>query len=199
MGQSGACRLEDVLGSLVLDLRRGEFEGLPELLNVRIPGDWVIRPGASKADGLKALERILADDLKTPIHFTQREVEREVVVAEGRYRFQANGDVPGELAVHLATDALSTAGAGGGGSGSLREMLDWVGDRAHRLVIDETASSNDEVQWHDHLMNQLEEIRAESDSGRLLRTRLLENVSKQTSLKFHVERRKVKVWFLSSG
>ena len=197
--QSGACRLEDVLGSIVLDLRRSEFEGPADLLNLPVPGDWVIRPGPSKADGLLALEKILADELKTPIHFTPREVEREVIVAKGRYRFQAIGDVAGERAVHLATDALNTTGGGGGGSGSLREMLDWIGDRTRRLVIGKTESSNEGVQWHDHLMYQVEEIRAESDSGRGLRRRLLENVSKQTSLTFREERRKVKVWFLARG
>ena len=189
--------MEDVLGFIVLNLRRGELECPAELLKIRIPGDWVVRPGASKADELKALEGIMADELKTPIHFTQREVEREVIVAKGRYQFHALGDIPHERAVYLTTEALALNQNGGGGSGSLREMLDWLSDRVNRVVIDDTGPPNERIQWHDHLMYQAEELGADTESGRALRKRLLENVSKQTSLTFDPERRKVKVWFIS--
>ncbi len=196
-GQIAVCRLADVLGFIVLDLRRGELDGPADVLKMPVPGDWIVRPGASKADELKALERILADELKTPVHFTQREVEREVIVAKGRYQFHALGDLPDERAVYLTTEALASKQNGGGGSGSLREMLDWLSDRVNRLIIDDTGPPNEHVQWRDHLVDQAEELGADTESGRAQRKRLLENVSKQTSLTFHQERRKVKVWFIS--
>jgi WD40 repeat protein len=187
--------LEQVLG-FVLKLRRGEFDGPAELLNMRVPGDWIISQGASKTEELKALEKILADELKKPIHFTRREIEREVIVATGRHQFHPLGDLPNERAIHRGTESLPP-NEGGGGSGSLREMLDWLGNRVSRLVIDETESSNEMVQWSDHLARTMNEIASDTESGRDLLKRLLENVSKQTSLTFHQERRKVSVWLVS--
>ncbi|HZW33235.1 MAG TPA: M56 family metallopeptidase [Isosphaeraceae bacterium] len=195
-GSMGTNRLQDVLG-FVLKLRRGEFDGPAELLNRPVPGDWIVRQGASKDDLLKALETILADELKQPIHFTPREVEHEVIVAAGRYQFHPLGDLPKERAVHLGTESLPSEDGGGGGSGSLREMLDWLGDRVSRLVIDETDSSKETVQWRDHLARAMNEMASGTESGRALLQRLLENVSKQTSLTFHQERRKVRVWSVS--
>jgi WD40 repeat protein/beta-lactamase regulating signal transducer with metallopeptidase domain len=195
LGSVGRNRLQDVLG-FVLKLRRGEFDGPADLLNRPIPGDWIVRPGASPTDQLKALERILADELKTPIHFTHREVEQEVIVAAGRYQFHALGDRPNERFVHLGTESLPS-NTGGGGSGSLREMLDWLGDRVSRVVIDETGSSNEMIEWRDHLARTRNEIVSDTESGRESLKRLLENVSKQTSLTFRHERRQVKVWSVS--
>jgi WD40 repeat protein/beta-lactamase regulating signal transducer with metallopeptidase domain len=195
-GSMGTNSLQQVLG-FVFKLRRGQFDGPAELLNMLIPGDWIVDQGASTADVLKALEKILADELKKPIHFTPREIEREVIVAAGRYQFHPQGGLPKERAVHLGTQSLSSDDGGGGGSGSLGEMLDWLGNRVSRLVIDETESSNEMVQWSDHLGRTMNEIASDTESGRDLLKRLLENVSKQTSLTFHQERRRVSVWLIS--
>ena len=195
-GAMGVHRLENVLG-FVLKFRRGELDGPAELLATPIPGDWIIRPGVPKTDFLKPLETILADELKQPIQFTPREVEREVIVARGRYQFHPQGDLPNERAVHLGTESLAASDVGGGGSGSLTEMLDWLGNRVSRLVVDETESPNERVQWRDHLATSRNEIAADTEAGRASLKRLLENVSKQTSLTLHQERRKVTVWFVS--
>ncbi len=194
-GSMGTNQLQDVLG-FVLKLRRGEFDGPAGLLDTPVPGDWIVRQGALKPDLLRALETILAGELKRPIHFTRSEVERDVIVAGGQYRFHPLGDRPQERAVHLGTESLPPDG-GGGGSGSLREMLDWLGDRAGRVVIDETQSSNEAIQWRDHLAGAMNEMASDTQAGRELVGRLLENVSKQTSLTFRLERRKVGVWLVS--
>lgn len=94
-GSMGMHRLEDVLG-FVLKFRRGEFDGPAKLLAMPVEGDWIIRQGVSKTDLLKPLETILANELKQPVHFTPREVEREVIVAKGRYQFHPLGDVQKE-------------------------------------------------------------------------------------------------------
>jgi hypothetical protein len=187
--------LQHVLG-LVLNFRRGEFDGPSQLLNKSIPGDWITRQGASKTDELMALEKILANELKKSFHFTPREIEREVIITAGRYQFHALGGLAKEHAVHLGTGSFPS-NEGGGGSGSLGEMLDWLGDRVGRLVIDETEPSNEMIVWRDHLVKTMHEIASSSDSGRAVLNRLLENVSKQTSLTFRQERRKVVVWTVS--
>jgi hypothetical protein len=76
-------------------------------------------------------------------------------------------------------------------------MLDWLGNRVGRLVIDETGSPNETVQWRDHLARPMNEIAADTAAGRKLLKRVLENVTKQTSLTLHQERRKVTLWFVS--
>ena len=164
-----------------------------------VPGDWIVRQGASKTDHLKALETILADELKKPIHFTPREVEREVIVAKGRYQFHPLGGLPTSAPSTSARSRSPSDDGGGGGSGSLSEMLDWLGNRVSRLVIDETESPNERVQWRDHLARSMNEIASDTESGRDLLKRLLENVSKQTSLTLRQERRKVTVWLISEN
>jgi hypothetical protein len=76
-------------------------------------------------------------------------------------------------------------------------MLDWLGNRVSRLVIDETGSSNESVQWRNHLARSMNEMALDTDEGRELLKRLLEIVSKQTSLTLHQERRKLRVWFVA--
>lgn len=76
-GTLGTHRLRDVLSSIA-GLQSWEIEGPAELLDWPIPGDWVLRPGATRADLLKALEPILTDELKRSVRFTPVEVERDV-------------------------------------------------------------------------------------------------------------------------
>ena len=187
----------DVLG-FVLKFRRGEFDGTAELLAMPVPGDWIVRQGASKDNELKALETILVDELKS------RSISRRAR-SSGRSS-SPRADIS---STRLGTSQMSVPSTwprsapsdqgGGGGSGSLKEMLDWLGDRVGRLVIDDTGTPNEMIQWHDHLASQTNEIAADTEAGRELLKRLLENVSKQTSLTLHQQRRKVKVWIISSG
>ena len=149
-GSTGSNRLRDVLDSSSSS-GPGSSTGPPSCWTRPYRATGSSARGPRESDLLKALEPILADERKRPIHFTRREVEREVIVAGGRYQFHPLGDRPDERAVHLGTESLPSEDGGGGGSGSLREMLDWLGDRAGRLVIDETESSNVAVQWRDHL------------------------------------------------
>jgi hypothetical protein len=76
-------------------------------------------------------------------------------------------------------------------------MLDWLGNRVSRLVIDETESSHEQVQWRDHLARPMNDTASETGSDRELLKRLLANVSKQTSLTFRQEKRRVSVWSVS--
>jgi hypothetical protein len=55
-------------------------------------------------------------------------------------------------------------------------------------------AGSDGVQWRDHLARTMDEMASGSEAGRTLLDRLLANVSKQTSMTFHLERRRVKVW-----
>jgi WD40 repeat protein/beta-lactamase regulating signal transducer with metallopeptidase domain len=183
---------DDVL-VFALGFRRADFEGPRELLGMKVPGDWIIRSGASKTDLLKAVEAIMRDELKTPVTFTEREVERDALIVKGRYRFHPLGDVPGATAIHLGTDSLPSSD-GGGGSGTQKKMFEWLGNHTGVMVVDESESAGDAKQlvWRDHLREQP----AETQGGVTL-DRVLENLTKQTQLTFQRGRRAVKVWSVS--
>ena len=188
---------DDVL-KFALGFRQAEIEGPRELLEMAVPGDWVIRKGASKADLLKALEAIFRDEFKQSVVFTQREVERDVVVVKGSYKFHPLGDVVGEARVHLGTDSLP-ASEGGGGSGTLQEMFDWLGNRMNILVVNESesAGSMPGIVWRDHLAEESARVPSNDEEGRATLKGVLANLTKQTELTFERQRRVVKVWFVS--
>ncbi|MBI3462346.1 MAG: redoxin domain-containing protein, partial [Planctomycetes bacterium] len=132
----GITHLSEVL-SLAIRLKRYEFDGPPELLNLSADGEWVVHKGAARAELLKALEQILRAELAQPIHFELREVEREVIVARGRFE---SHPLAGEKknVVHLGT-ATTPSSEGGGDAGTLREMFEWLGDRIGPNVSKQTA------------------------------------------------------------
>ena len=191
-GTTGMNRLADDVLVFALRFRKAEIEGPRELLEMEVKGDWIIRPGTSKADLLKALEAILRDELKLNVKFTEREVEGDVLVVKGRYRFHPLGDVSGETVVHLGTDALPSRD-GGGGSGTLQKMFEWLGNRTGFAVVDESepAARASHLVWRDHM--------AERTTGGAVLDRVLENLTKQTELTFQRARRPVKVWVVSRG
>jgi hypothetical protein len=196
-GSAGSDRLRDDVLAFALGFRRAEIEGPRELLEMSVPGDWTVRQGASKPDLLKALETILGTDSSRRVRFRPQEAERDVIVATGRYQFHPLGDRPGEHALHLGTEALPPRD-GGGGSGTLAEMLDWLGDRINLIVVNESdAPGNLSLQWRDHLADKTAEISAHTDAGWALLDQVLGNLTRQTELTFRRERRTVKFWIVS--
>lgn len=176
-----------------LELQRYEFEGPEELLKLEVPGDWIVRRGTKPEERLRALEKILLDEMNQPIRFERRTVEREVIVASGRYEFHPVPDYFDQRHIHLYIDTLNSDYTGGGGSGTVSKFLQNLGSSYNRWVIDKTESSDVETQWRYH----------DSASRRAIRKHpakldiVLENLSRQSSLQFRKERRKVEVWFVT--
>ncbi len=181
-----------------LGFRKAEIEGPRELLEMAVPGDWVIRKGASKANLLKSLEAIIRDEFKQRVVFTQREVVRDVVVVKGSFQFHPLGDVAGETRVHLGTDSLP-AREGGGGSGTLQEMFDWLGNRMNILVVNdsESAGSMPGLVWRDHLAEESSREPSNDEERRATLAGVLANLTKQTELTFEHQRRTVTVWVVA--
>jgi hypothetical protein len=185
--------LSDVLHFFDL-LERYEYEGPKELLEMPVPGDWIVRKTADRKEVLKTLERILEKDLRRKIRFTEREVEREVAVVRGKYEFHP---IPGNKvdweSVHIYVETLDPNEGAGGGSGDLAEFLRWVGSRLNRWVINETDSYSTKMQWRNNRDSNRREIK--DDPARI--AKVFENLARQTSLDFKMEPRKVKVWFVT--
>jgi Protein of unknown function (DUF3738) len=159
-----------------------------------------VRPGAAEADKLAALARITSQAHGRIIHFQRREVDRDVVVAKGRYAFAPIDGVYDNTSVHLFVGTPDRNEGSGGGSGDLAELLQMLGDRTGVPVIDQTEGPPPEgrLQWGHHRSSDLARYWAGPGRAEKL-DRLLETVSKQTGLKFERARRKVPVWVVAEG
>jgi beta-lactamase regulating signal transducer with metallopeptidase domain/uncharacterized GH25 family protein/thiol-disulfide isomerase/thioredoxin len=184
-------------GVLVFNLSvpRNEIEGPDELLKLEVPGDWIVRKDATPEQLLRALEKILREEMNQPIRFERRAVEREVIVASGRYEFHPVPDYFDQRSIHIYIGTLNPDFTGGGGSGTITKFLQNLGSCYNRWIIDETESSDVETQWRYHDSANKQEIGKEPDKLNII----LENLSKQTSLQFRKESRKVDVWFVTKG
>ena len=179
--------VESALGMAELDAV--DLEGSRDLFDVKVPGDWIVREGADRAAILEDIQRELKRATDGRIRIEPAKMEKDVIVARGRYAFKPLGESPpDEDSVHLVTDKFNDNEGGGGGTGPLADMLRRVAEFANQKVINETEPHGGDVSWRDH--------RSASDARKSPadRDRLLKNVTAQTSLKFRIERREVDVW-----
>lgn len=172
-----------------------EFEGPKDLLDANIAGDWLIREGARRDAVLQALSDTLKDDLGRDIRFAKGQVEREVIVARGQYAFHP---IPGNQLdprnIHVYAENLDQRTGGYGGfNGFLEDLGKGVGLR----VIDEPKTPlSVTAGWSIH--SDARSVGSFSAEPAKL-SKILDNLSKQTSLTFTVEKRLVDVWFVSEG
>lgn len=173
---------------------------LQEMLSREVPGDWTVRDVASPAKRLAALQAVLRDELKLPVRFVQREVEREVIVASGRYEFLPLSGVRDREHIILAVEEAPDTSMGGTGSGSLGDLLRWLGGRLNRHVIDETdGAKGQKLRWRDHLVSHMLDFANRTEAGGQKLERLLFNLNQQTALRFTLEPRNVKAWFVEQA
>jgi hypothetical protein len=182
------------------------IEGPAELREKELPGDWIVRPTASREEILTELERILNRELSMGVRLRLAEVERDVYVACGKYKFKP---LPGQPAVDETqltdrvsrTDPIQIFGAelapdsgAGGGMGNFQEFCDWLGEWvAAPIVIEVDQPPRGELSWRLHERSPFTDAeRARAHDPKLV----LPNISKQTGLEFTRERRPVKVLFV---
>jgi hypothetical protein len=185
--------------SFVLNLKSYEYEGAEDLLNLELPGDWIIRHETSVESKLKALEQLLAGEMGRNIRFEKRAIEQEVLVATGRYEFH---QLPGPFRsgqVIMCTDETDHAereGGGGGTADSVREFVEAVGNRVGMPVVDQTEPTGTvRIGYSYHSSSYLTRVKDPAEKAGKLKI-LLESLSQQTSLQFQVERRLAEKWFV---
>ncbi len=109
-----------------------EVEGDPELLVSAVSGDWIVREGVPDEDLIRPLEAILQRTLRRRITLALRRVERDVVVARGRYR---PSPLPGRDRVEVEIYARRLNMGDGGDRhwenfpGLLDKVALWIGRR----------------------------------------------------------------------
>ena len=190
--------LDSVLQS-VLELRSYQFEGAKDVLSIRAPGDWILRPEASETQRLQALQEILRREVGRDIRCELQQLEREVIVAKGTYELHRDPRARRANDVYMYSDVFDANDGAGGGSGSWDKFLQTLGSRIGRRVLDETAGPKPgALAWAHHRSSDLS--RDPEGSARSTKLDLLlANLSRQTSVTFTRERRTVPVWVITEG
>ncbi|RJP33794.1 MAG: hypothetical protein C4527_03710 [Candidatus Omnitrophota bacterium] len=177
--------------TFALGISRYDIEGNEDVLNINMPGDWIVRKETQTAERIKALETIIQKELGEPINFELRDVEREVTIVSGRYQYHPltgfDSDQDRDV-IHVFSDASQIREGGGGGSGTLHEFLTKLGSFLNHHIIDEVESSAMELSWR------WRQYRPQDSTATL--DGYFKTLAKQTSLQFRKEKRTVPVWFV---
>ena len=166
-----------------------DLDGVRDVFDVKVPGDWIVRAGAPREAILADIQRELTKATNGRIRVEPARIEKDVIVASGTYAFKPlpnAGRRPDS--VHLFTDTMDPEEGAGGGTGTMDEFLRRIGDVVDLKVINETKPRKAKVEWTNN--NSIHSA-AKSDEKR---NQLLKNVTEQTSLEFKVERRMIDVW-----
>jgi hypothetical protein len=102
-----------------------EVEGNEDLLKTVVSGDFVYGAGVPDERMVERLGGLLRRDPKMPVKLALREVERDLDVARGTYRYKP---MPGreDNDIHIyGLEFVEDTGAGGG-SGDFGQFLKWV-------------------------------------------------------------------------
>lgn len=169
---------------ILVEFAPHEIEGDEELLKAPIRGDWILREGASDEQILAGMEKILRDELQVPVKISVVELDREVLVAIGNFRFTPIGD---SKRIQVYSKAVVEKGHGGGG-GDLDEFLRGVGKFVDRRIVSEVEiPPKDRLSWR-----YSEPMRHGKMSQKDVET-VLEHVTEQTGLTFSPGVRRVRV------
>jgi RNA polymerase sigma factor (sigma-70 family) len=181
--------LDDPLG-----FWRYEFEAPDELLNLNLPGDWTIRENANRETLLVALEPIIFKATGRHIHFEKRTVERDVIVAHGTAK-----DLNWQTKVLIYAEKSKVRG-GGMGSGTLQQLLGFVGEQLNVYMVNDAKTAEPEppgaasFDWNYYPDANFSKM---GDRREELTDKVLNNLATQTGLSFTHTNQAVGIWFIS--
>jgi RNA polymerase sigma factor (sigma-70 family) len=165
-----------------------EIEGNQALLDKVIDGDFIVRKDLSAEKFAESLEQVLCRDCGLAVKLTLRDEERKVFVARGKYRYKPLAG-HSELAIY-GKELLPYSGAGGG-TEDIAKMLQSVGAKINRRIINEIEQTpKQKVSWQYHFRTATtaDQRQEDRDAGAVLG-----HLAEQTGLTFKEETRKVRV------
>ncbi|MCA9259031.1 MAG: hypothetical protein KDA61_07520, partial [Planctomycetales bacterium] len=120
-----------------------------DVLQLKLPGDYLLREGATREELVVELSKIVSRELDRPVQLAFYEVERAVYVARGE--FAVADSVPTEPRGRplLAVNSGDYSGDHGESIhfGDISELLEDVGEYIGMKIIDETTSSDQRLAW----------------------------------------------------
>jgi beta-lactamase regulating signal transducer with metallopeptidase domain len=180
-----------------LSIGRDKYEGPEELLQIEVPGDWIVRKDSTVQQRLRALERILKDEIGRDIRFIKRQVKREVIVATGNFEFNSPRGTYDDRKFHFYSDKLDPdESAGGGTADSVSKLLEVLARLTGIQVIDNTQSAKEiKLPYRHHGSSYLRNLKSNTEVKEKLAL-LLKNIELQANLKFNIQLRTVQKWFV---
>ena len=193
----GASSLNNVLNAS-LSIPDDQFEGPKELLKFPVGGDWIVRKNVSDAEKLRALEKILLEELGEKIIFQKRKVVREVIVAKGEFKFSRPSGTYDDRRMHFYSDKLDPRVTGVGKADTVAELINVLGQRTGLQVIDETRNSSEKIDlpYGHHRSSRLSFVNTQAKNSTKLKM-MLKNLEKQTNLRFTIKERTVSKWIVT--
>jgi hypothetical protein len=166
--------------------RSAQLEFTRELAQLPADGDWVVRHEAAPERRLKALESILSGVTGRKLAIERLAVERDVIIARGKWDFHPSDD---SKAMQFY---LPDADPRRGGWGTLADSFFSLEKDVQRRIIDETEEPHPaRVYWAGRSFSM------PGDQPESWRNEALAAIEKQTSLKFVQTRRVIPVWIVS--
>ncbi len=184
---------------LVMDIPEYDFN-IPKELNFHLPnGDWITRDDSSVAEKLKALEEILYAETNRTIHFEKHTAERNTIIVTGRYSFKPISE---EFTDRLCVSADDKSRLHKREVDSLSELFRFVAEGINIAIDDRTEPveiGKIRCVYDPDLLQPLRESWTRNREQKLEKELpiLLDNLARQTGLQFKVERRPVKIWFIT--
>ncbi len=177
--------------TLLLTLRMPHYDfNLPKELNIEMPyGDWIVRADSPRNEQLRSLEEIIYAETNRAIRFEERTIEREVIVASGRYEFKPHpsGNYPNYIPLwdgRLQTSEYTVD--------SLEGLFANIEREIKMKIVDETEPAENATirfQW----------VKRDPEPTGDKLSVLLDDLAKTTSLQFKVERRPGEIWVVTEA
>ena len=190
---AGGTSLNGIL-NYVVGLWPQDVEIPRALRDRRVPGDWVYLDGSTTEQRAEALSKLLAAEWRRPFALRAQMLEREAIVVRGEYKrveLPASSGFAATHAVHFYRGPAQKNGYGG--SGDVRDMLQWLGTMTQRpVVIEATFDPKATVSWYAHESSDFHLANEPPDAA--IVNEILGNVQEQTSFRLTLERRTVPIW-----
>jgi hypothetical protein len=192
-GRSEGATIRELPRWLKMDLYSYEIEGDAELLKTEVAGDWIVREGVPAEQLIKPLEAILQRAIRLRITLALRWVDREVVVARGRYRpSPLPGHAEGDIEVYARE--IPQDDDRGDAVGAFPYFVRWTAGWIGRPIVNEVESPpKANISWHWNAREASTEQKRREDRGLTL---MLKHLQEQTGLTFTRETRPIRILFV---
>ncbi len=148
----------------------------------QLPGDWVLRPGATTDELMADLAKILQLRGGWNVKFEKTRVERDLYIARGAFNLDKSLP-PEKRGVDLYLDQkkkhLSM------NAGNVDDLLIFTGELMNQEIVNETTTPRAGMFWTNYI--------GAAVTGRF-KDVLLDHIAEQTDIDFHIEKRMTDLW-----